>query len=205
MESSGVGFFASYFLERAEAGPRHLLCGTLSWECCVAVFQSCFLSYRVDSEHSFSLSWQFPPVIHEQSHSSSNSPLHVIPQNRLDPISWGRQQDLTASPHPSRSYIFVLYPTSPRPSHTLHLQSGNQQPGFQSMHFLGGESHIECQLVDSQLIRGVCQGCVFRFQTHLPLHEKRLEFHLFGCQGLWGIGLFLGLDRIPLCIGPTSS
>ena len=63
------------------------------------------------------------------------------PKKGADPIPWGRQRDLTASPT-ARASICISYPTSPRPSHTLPLQVDKHQPGGQSMHFLGGESPL---------------------------------------------------------------
>ena len=39
------------------------------------------------------------------------------PKKGADPIPWGRQRDLTASPTAHAS-ICISYPTSPRPSHT---------------------------------------------------------------------------------------
>ena len=65
-----------------------------------------------------------------------------LPKRGGEPVPGARQQNLTASPGPARASICISYPTSPRPSHTFPLQSGNDQPGSHSMCFLGGEVHM---------------------------------------------------------------
>lgn len=65
-----------------------------------------------------------------------------LPKKELDLVAWAITQDLIASPPCSCKHLH-LFSHSPRPSHTIPLQPGNHQLGFQCMCVLCVESHMD--------------------------------------------------------------